>query len=53
MRLRTKKPTERTLVDVYKETIMLRIGDQKIEFPAVAEKCSAIYELTRQPAVEE
>jgi len=53
--------TGRTLVDVYKETITLRMGDQKVEFninnsmkyPAVTEKCSVVYELTKQPATEE
>ena len=51
----------RILVDVYKGTITLRMGDQKVEFnindsmkyPAVTEECSAVYELTEQPATEE
>ena len=53
--------TGRTLVDVYKGTITLRMGDQKVEFnindsmkyPAVTEECSAVYELKEQPAIEE
>ncbi|XP_022927949.1 uncharacterized protein LOC111434773 [Cucurbita moschata] len=53
--------TERTLVDVYKGTITLRMGDQKVEFNindnmkylVVIEECSAVYELTEQPATEE
>ena len=53
--------TGRTLVDVYKGTITLRMGDKKVEFnindsmkyPAVTEECSAVYELTEQPATEE
>ncbi|XP_022951570.1 uncharacterized protein LOC111454344 [Cucurbita moschata] len=60
--------TGRTLVDVYKGTITLRMGDQKVEFnindsmkyPAVIEECStvteectSVYELTEQPATEE
>ncbi|XP_023514511.1 uncharacterized protein LOC111778767 [Cucurbita pepo subsp. pepo] len=50
--------TGRTLVDVHKGTIMLRMNDQQIEFhmndnmkyPAVVEECSTIYKLTENPA---
>ncbi|XP_022932792.1 uncharacterized protein LOC111439252 [Cucurbita moschata] len=53
--------TGRTLVDVYKGTITLRMGNQKVEFiindsmkyPAATEECSAIYKLTEQLATEE
>jgi len=49
--------TRRTLVDVYQETIMLRMNDQQIEFnvhdnlkcPAKTEECSSIYKLTENP----
>ena len=52
--------TGRTLVDVHKGTIMLRMNDQQIEFhmndnmkyPAVVEECSAIYKLTENPAID-
>jgi len=50
--------TERTLADVHKGTIMLRMNDQQIEFhmidnmkyPVVVEECSVIYKLTENPA---
>ncbi|XP_022970250.1 uncharacterized protein LOC111469262 [Cucurbita maxima] len=46
--------TGRTLVDVYKGTITLRMGDQKIEFNINnSMKYPVVYELTEQPVTEE